>query len=106
MHTVCAIPDRDKALPYRPRDVRIGQVVSAMSVIWTIFMLTGCNDSLAPAAQVLRPAPIIVRDMESLPQVSKSLPDTPLKRVLLATYPYREGVLVEGLIQGTITVSS
>jgi hypothetical protein len=67
---------------------------------------TGCRDAITPVERTLRPPPVLSHDMQASPPVTKTLPFTPLGEVFMASYPYKEGVLVEGRINGTINVTS
>lgn len=78
----------------------------AAFILITPCAATGCNDAVAPAARSLRVPPVASRDMQALPPASGSLPSTPLATVFIASYPYKEGVLVDASITGFIHVTS
>jgi hypothetical protein len=68
-------------------------------------LVNACRDALAPTARVL-PVPPVVRSVQPLPQSVAILPYTPSANVPLATYDFVEGVLVEGVIDGFVHVTS
>jgi hypothetical protein len=88
----------ERCFGFRPNAVTVFAFLSLAAAI-------GCSDALSPAARGLR-VPPVVQDVQPLASVSKSLPVTPLSKVILASYPFFEGVLVEGRIQGTVTIFS
>lgn len=75
-------------------------------ILLTVWVATGCSDAVAPAAGALRVRPVVANDMQALPPVVVDLPYTPRATVFMASYPFREGVLVEGRITGLIHVTS
>ncbi len=93
--------ENDEAVLVRPTKRYFGFKPTALTVFafLSLAAAAGCSDALAPAARGLR-VPPVVRDVQPLAPVSKSLPVTPLSKVILASYPFFEGVLVEGRIQG------
>jgi hypothetical protein len=105
MYTARVSTDRMARIRTTDRGLRLKPTALTVFAFLTLAAATGCSDALAPAARALR-VPPVVRDIQPLPPVSQSLPSTPLTRVFLASYPYVEGVLVEGRIQGVIHVTS
>lgn len=101
-----AVIDPTARLRASHRNFGFKQGALTVFTLLTLAAATGCSDAVAPAARNLRPPPVPLRSLQALPQASQSLPFTPQSRVLLASYPFKEGALVEGRIQGTISVSS
>ena len=106
MHTATIANDQRRIARFLDWSLPLNSIISAISLVWVLVAVGGCHDSLAPASQGIRPPPRIANVMQALPPVTVSLPDTPMTRVFMGSYLFKEGVLVEGSIQRTIHVSS
>jgi hypothetical protein len=72
----------------------------------TVVVAAGCRDAIAPTPHALAVTPVPSHDMQALAPVTVTLPDTPLTTVYMTSYPFKEGVLVEAKITGSIGVTS